>query len=72
MDYFKQLELTEKGFVKPGIYLSEFNNLIIFYPSRYKSQMQFYWNSKWKFQILDVKAIKTIQKLYDYEKMCDL
>ena len=75
MDCFKALELTEKGFIKPGIYLSEVYNLIIFYPSRYGSQIQSYyindWN-KWMFQILDKENVKMISKTFDYEKLCDL
>ena len=71
---FKQLELTESGFVKPGIYLSEYGNLIIFYPSKSGKQTQYYYhiNDKWECIKRDSYLTISIQKCFDYEWISEL
>lgn len=72
MNNFKELELTDKGFVKPGIYLSERGSLIIFYPSVGSIQRQFFYDVEWKDQILSTDFIKLLNKVFYYERISDL
>lgn len=74
MNIFKELSLTDKGFVKPGIYLSEFGNLIVFYPDKSEEQVQYYYhiNNKWEYVKQDLYSISIIQKCFDYEWVSDL